>query len=275
MPNWVRNRIEFSGKQEDINKVLSFIKGNNDDFDFNKLIPMPESLNLTSGGYQNEAIVYALQKKPQDEREEIIQKLKQTHAGFYGNYYLKATKYIDTERIVRAKENFEKELNGDDKTLFRDVDYEKLEIKSFEDLGNVYLNNILEYGYDTWYDWRCDNWGTKWNACDVYVGRDIIEFNTAWSCPLPVLNKLAELCYQHNIEFTGKWADEDMGCNTGIFESDCCGDEYYFGYEYMENCSNEAYEIYVELNGENDCIGQDEDGNWVHYNCDDCPNLCC
>ena len=48
-----------------------------------------------------------------------------------------------------------------------------------------------------WYDWHCDNWGTKWNAYDIYPESfpailDEIEgskdltysFNTAWAPPL-------------------------------------------------------------------------------------------
>ena len=215
--------------------------------------------------------MYALSKKEPTERTAIIDKFKKKSVFLYANYYDKISNYVTDERITSALEKFNTE---NDSPASRRT-YDELGIKTFEDLGNAYINNVLEYGYDTWYDWRCAKWGTKWNACDAYIGDDIVEFNTAWSCPLLVLDKLAELCYQHNVEFTGKWADEDMGCNTGIFESYCNGDEYEFSYEYMENRSNEAYEIYVELWGESDCIGQDEDGNWIHYHCDDCPNLCC
>ena len=41
---------------------------------------------------------------------------------------------------------------------------------------------------DDWYDWRCENWGTKWNSIEAKVTRlydDSItyEFDTAWDCP--------------------------------------------------------------------------------------------
>ena len=45
-----------------------------------------------------------------------------------------------------------------------------------------------------------------------------------------------------------------------------------FNYEYLEDCSGEAFEVYVELNGESECIGKDENGNWISYDCDTCPN---
>lgn len=46
-----------------------------------------------------------------------------------------------------------------------------------------------------WYNWRCANWGTKWNACDTTVLKtsptDIdINFSTAWSAPEQVLDTL-------------------------------------------------------------------------------------
>lgn len=50
-----------------------------------------------------------------------------------------------------------------------------------------YLNDraitytIAHSGYMNWYDWRCDHWGIKWNACDTYIGNCEIAFDTAWN----------------------------------------------------------------------------------------------
>ena len=49
MPNHVTNQIEFYGNQKNINKVFELIKGDNGYIDFNKIIPMPKSLNIESG----------------------------------------------------------------------------------------------------------------------------------------------------------------------------------------------------------------------------------
>ena len=50
---------------------------------------------------------------------------------------------------------------------------------------------------DRWYDWRVQNWDTKWDCYDVVVTDDDpdcteIEFNTAWSPPEAICNELRE-----------------------------------------------------------------------------------
>ena len=278
MPNHVANRIQFYGDKNDINKVFNLIKGEESCIDFDKIIPMPKSLNLTSGGHQDEAIQYALYKKPAAEKIKIQAALTLKRCDFYGSYFNKAYSIKrDTEELQKYANEFEEKLKSGKKDVFDEVDYEGLGIKTFEDLGNAYINNILAYGYDTWYDWRCAIWGTKWGAYDEYIDKDnnIIEFNTAWSCPFPILEKLAEICYEHKVEFSGEWADEDRGHNVGTFESgDCMDTECGCYYEYAENCSNKAYDIYVELHGESECMGKDENGNWISYDCDTCPHKC-
>ena len=50
---------------------------------------------------------------------------------------------------------------------------------------------------DRWYDWRLQNWDTKWDAYDVVITDDDpecteIEFNTAWSPPEAICSALRE-----------------------------------------------------------------------------------
>ena len=50
-----------------------------------------------------------------------------------------------------------------------------------------------------WYDWRVQNWGTKWDGYDGRFNCDDFSsftFDTAWSPPLPIIKKLAELTGQ-------------------------------------------------------------------------------
>ena len=47
------------------------------------------------------------------------------------------------------------------------------------------------------YEWCIANWGTKWNACDIGIdfidGYAKIEFRTAWSPPVQIVEKLAQM----------------------------------------------------------------------------------
>ncbi len=53
------------------------------------------------------------------------------------------------------------------------------------------------YGKNNWYDWSIDHWGTKWNAYYQEKKENTIFFNTAWSIPYPIYEKLAEICYEN------------------------------------------------------------------------------
>ena len=71
---------------------------------------------------------------------------------------------------------------------------------------------------DSWYEWDCANWGTKWDlAHDDVDLKDLDEaiknneefelaFDTAWAPPIPVLEKMAEM----GVEFS--WSCEESGC---------------------------------------------------------------
>ena len=60
-----------------------------------------------------------------------------------------------------------------------------------KELEKKQAKNLKKYGYQNWYDWACDVWGTKWDVdASVDVGDDYIEisFDTAWCPPEGVFN---------------------------------------------------------------------------------------
>ena len=63
MPNWVQTSIYLSGEEENIKKVLELVKSEESEFDFNKLIPMPSELNITSSSNNELAIICYLSNK--------------------------------------------------------------------------------------------------------------------------------------------------------------------------------------------------------------------
>tara|TARA_Y100000593_G_scaffold48521_1_gene91624 strand:- start:939 stop:1442 length:504 start_codon:yes stop_codon:yes gene_type:complete len=84
-------------------------------------------------------------------------------------------------------------------------------------------SEALEKGNrDNWYDWSVDNWGTKWNSSnsdivnrfddgDIYVVE--INYQTAWSMPLPIWDELAK--QYPKLEFRHKF-DEEMQHFYGV-----------------------------------------------------------
>jgi hypothetical protein len=62
---------------------------------------------------------------------------------------------------------------------------------------------------EDWYGWRLANWGTKWEGYEGMVNQDQTAFSfiTAWSPPIPIIRKLAELTGQ---KFVLTYIEEGM-----------------------------------------------------------------
>ena len=90
------------------------------------------------------------------------------------------------------------------------------------------------YGKYNWYDWSCENWGTKWNAYDIETNDDGFSFCTAWTPARPVIERLAFLFPEADFLYTGN----EPGCGfcfareyrKGILVYEMDGEyvEYYF-----------------------------------------------
>ena len=66
---------------------------------------------------------------------------------------------------------------------------------------------------DRWYDWRLQNWDTKWDAYDVVVTDDApdcleVEFDTAWSPPEAICNEIRE----QYPDLAISWFYDEPGC---------------------------------------------------------------
>ena len=213
IPNHVKNKLRLSGEQSRINKLLDSVKGEDTVLDFNKIIPMPESLKIESG-----------------KRTEIGLK---AYCGFIGMYIFK--KGENMPDLLNIPEKSEQAYLGS----LKDMDSEQWE------LGKTAFLNQIKYSAPTWYEWAIENWGTKWSAYDTEITEDnTIEFNTAWSNAFPIISELA---YKFpNITFEYRWADEELGANVGMAEftgSELVHDEYY------NDFSREAYEFAADLWG--------------------------
>jgi hypothetical protein len=57
-----------------------------------------------------------------------------------------------------------------------------------------------------WYDWRLEHWGTKWDIYNATCERMdantlVLSFDTAWSPPIPVYDKLVEMGFEVNARY--------------------------------------------------------------------------
>jgi hypothetical protein len=196
MPNWVECELIVSGEPDRLKEFINFVKSDETVFDFNKIVPMPESLHLEAGA------------------AEMGYEVK------YGDY----TQYLDApwvkEAGVTTKEGLIK--------LIEDKHPEYIE------MAEQYKFNLDTYGSRHWYDWSIENWGTKWNASDTERDDDcdsVIEytFNTAWAPPEPVILSASKQFL--NLNFELNYFEGGMGFKgTYIVENGEVVDEHQSDY---------------------------------------------
>lgn len=191
MPNHVKNILVIHAENERLLEILNDIKDDEKGIgtiDFNKLIPMPPSLDIESGSRTDQGFKMFIDLK--EKAENFIQTL---------NNPKNAQEFIEA---VKGQKEFEKNFNSmsdENKELF--------------ELGKRAFENIINYGAPTWYDWCINHWGTKWNAYDCSGEKNSLTFLTAWSVPEPVMTELSRKYPEIRMEH--QWADEDIGVNLG------------------------------------------------------------
>jgi hypothetical protein len=222
MPNHITNILRIEASEELTAQIKSDIKsvdeeGETRHIDFNKILPMPESLRITSGSTTSNGIAI-LQYRAGDDTE--IRKIMEYAWG----------KEFDTPEdliehmIVRGSANLEEAQKA--------------------------LDNERLYGCRDWYGWSTDNWGTKWNAYSTNdTDTDEVSFETAWSNPYPVIVALSAK-YPEAV-FHMRFADEDFGHNVGEYS---LKSGYVIEENIPEGGSEEALELAVDITGYEDHI---------------------
>lgn len=158
-------------------------------------------------------------------------------------------------------------LKGDEQKI-----REMLEIIKNDDygLGTVDFNKGIPMPESCdWYEWSINNWGTKWTAYGYdkntdYSKNENLWFQTAWSAPHPILQKLSEM--YPTITFEHQWADEDLGMN--------CGKREYSGGEVIDEYFPEgirATEFALEVwDYDPEELGIAKNSTGTEYVCIDC-----
>ena len=70
MPNWVKNKVRFEDKR--VIKECYTEENGEENFDFDKIIPMPKSMHLTSGGRETISIIYETCYNSRDNRNHYM-----------------------------------------------------------------------------------------------------------------------------------------------------------------------------------------------------------
>lgn len=191
MPNWTNNTVIITGEKPVLKKLKDFLQSEDSIFDFNKIVPMPETLDLESGGIMSNAMQLAKAKNAP--KSAAYKKAK-------ANLRLPYTMY-------QVPKGYPEVLTTEEDVIT---------------IGQLYLDNQEKYGAATWFDWHCNNWGTKWNACSPELESEndtelVYGFDTAWSQPDAVLLALSTQYPDITIKLQSIYED-DMPYNVYVSE---------------------------------------------------------
>lgn len=244
MPNYVINKVTC----DDMDELKKLLLNKDENVDFNIVIPRPEELDITSGSHS-----YDIPSRyfHTEEAERKLAKQRRIIGNVLEILYNNTMTQAEFVKKVMADEKLIKKIKafkGWYSRKSKNIKYAMKKKELTETLENYIKGffNIKRYGERDWYDWSIENWGTKWNAGDTVVYSDVIEFQTAWSTPIPVFVELSKRL--KNVEINVDYADEDIGSNCGSlliingnvhqFEPDnprefACN---MWGYDYAEYC---------------------------------------
>ena len=231
MPNWCSNYVTFKGETEKIKKVEEFCRG----MDFNKIVPMPEELGIISGTMAALALKVFNGDPPDEYELQHLNRLpihgERTADEPFGERsadlsYLWTKKKIEgeitKEKLIEASRAQEPKSQGD-----------------LYELGRIMNDNMKKYNAKDWYDWRYDNWGTKWNASEVYSENKGEELNYSFETPNNPPDMIMEIISEYIVRLSGismKWSYsiEDCGSGEYVLTEEGLKDTGY--YEYYGDC---------------------------------------
>ena len=182
MPNWCVNQVDVKGDEADVARLIELVKGDEDAFDFAKIVPVPDSPHYAVGEGQNDFLCGC--KKVWVETKAQVGKYDEEG-------YEAAEGHWEANGLPIVKEV----LNNGTIRDFVSAGFGGVEVCPTHKVGQISSQP------DWWYNWNVANWGTKWNCAEVWhdraddmntAGRTSYNFDTAWSPAEPVIEALAE-----------------------------------------------------------------------------------
>lgn len=190
MPIMVTNTVKAT--PETITKIKEkYCEGGY--FNLEKITPMPPILDFADGSETVTAILYAIYLKSDEELNNIQKNMKQKNVDidFISNYVFKKgmdliaiKQSLTKDDIERIKYNAERYIPW--------LGEEKLGVKTLDDLGNLCLNNMLEYNAISRSRWCSANWGTYGAWVNESRKEDILSVDSEWNPPIQIFQKLSK-----------------------------------------------------------------------------------
>lgn len=205
MPNWCVNQVDIEGDEKEVARLVALVKGEEDAFDFVKIVPPPTSK------------FYAISEGQND-----------FQCGCH-------PEFITTKEMVKGAEGheYEAEYGFQPQEGYWAVDGVKVQ-KEKVDNGTIQTEVARMFGGsdvcpihnlpqntahpDWWYNWNVKHWGTKWNCGEVWndraddfvvEGKTSYNFDTAWSPAEPVIHALSGLF--PTLTITHRYCEGGMG----------------------------------------------------------------
>ena len=199
MPNHITNRLAIDGEETEIRRLLDAVTTKDEEGNtllvFDKIIPMPKELDISfESSFSKDLSNYLSAVNPVNtETVEGIEKLS-------------VKEYQDTITTLKAYFTDLNKVGISGELAVID--------KGSAEKGHQLAHNIINYGAPTWYEWRLQQWNTKWDAYKAEpFENNTLVFHTAWSRPEAVIKRLAQM--YPTLSFEHQWADEDFGYNVG------------------------------------------------------------
>jgi hypothetical protein len=237
MPNWCNNILvvrpsdESKEAQEQFQEFLKRIEANMEDNTvgenmFNRLLPMPDDLRITSGSSTTYGRAVFLSQNGHHEELDAI------------HQYPWAQEFGTREELIAHL-----------------IETKQADVVE----GRKSVENVVKHGAKDWYDWSVKNWGTKWDTGkEVYVtnfteDEIVMSFSTAWAPPNSLFCRIGQEEFD-KLYFELEY--EEPGCafeGTLIVEDGECSDDQR-DYDATKECEDCCFDVEeCEWEGEVQC----------------------